>query len=280
MPNKPTSDVYIYAMNSQSLVQITSQVRAASQKAADFIRSHVGEVSNDQIESKEQNSLVSYVDKTAEKILVEALTPILPSPGFLTEEDTVENSRSEYTWIIDPLDGTTNFLQQIPIFSVSVGLAHNGEIIVGVVIDVMQDDCYYAWKGGGAWLDGKRIHVSNRSAMSEAIVATGFPYYEPDKLDKLTDLFREVLASVRGIRRLGSAALDLTYVACGKMDAFYETQLNPWDVAAGTILVREAGGLVTDFIGNGDFVEKKQIIGSNGLLHQGVTDVLARHVVG
>jgi myo-inositol-1(or 4)-monophosphatase len=265
-------------MNSLSLPEITKLVCAASNKAADFIRSNVGEVSKDQIESKEQNSLVSYVDKTAEKILVEALTPIFPSPGFITEEDTVDNSRNEYTWIIDPLDGTTNFLQQIPIFSVSVGLAYQGEIIVGCVIDVMQDDCYYAWKGGGAWVNDKPIHVSGRSEMTEAIIATGFPYYEPDKLDKLTDLFREVLAKVRGIRRLGSAALDLTYVACGKMDAFYETQLNPWDIAAGTILVREAGGKVTDFSGNGDFVAKKQIIGSNGLLHQDVTDILARHV--
>jgi myo-inositol-1(or 4)-monophosphatase len=265
-------------MNAQTLAQITKQVCAASQKAATFIRSQVGEVSGDQIESKERNSLVSYVDKTAEKILVEALTPVLPSPGFQTEEDTVENSRNEFTWIIDPLDGTTNFLQQIPIFSVSVGLAHHGEIVVGCVIDVMQNDCYYAWREGGSWVNGKRIYVSKKDVMSEVIIATGFPYYEPDKLNKLTDLFREVLASVRGIRRLGSAALDLTYVACGKMDAFYETELNPWDIAAGTILVREAGGLVTDFSGNGDFVEKKQIIGSNGLLHQRVADILGRHV--
>jgi len=265
-------------MDSQTLSQITKEVCTAANKAAEFIRSQVGKVTSDQIESKEQNSLVSYVDKTAEKILVEALTPIVPAPGFETEEDTVENTRCAYTWIIDPLDGTTNFLQQIPIFSVSVGLVHHGKIIVGCVIDVMQNDCYYAWLGGGAWVNQRRIHVSQKTKMSEAIIATGFPYYEPDKLHKLTDLFRDILASARGIRRLGSAALDLTYVACGKMDAFYETQLNPWDIAAGTILVREAGGVVTDFSGNGDFVSKKQIIASNGHLHQDITEILGRHI--
>lgn len=265
-------------MDHTALQALTVEVCNASRKAADFIRSQVGKVENSQIEAKEQNSLVSYVDKNAERILVEALTPLVPSPGFITEEDTVQNSSNEYTWIIDPLDGTTNFLQQIPIFSVSVALAHNGEIIIGCVIDIMQNNCYYAWQGGGAWLNGKRIHVSKRSEMSESIIATGFPYYKPDTLHLLADLFREVLAHARGIRRLGSAALDMTYVACGKMDAFYETQLNAWDIGAGTILVREAGGTVTDFEGNGDFVTKRQLIASNTLLHPKIKEILGRHI--
>ena len=133
-------------MDNSSLSQLCDDVRAASAKAAEFVRSQVGKVASADIESKERNSLVSYVDKNAEKILVEALMPLVPNPGFITEEDTVSNSRNEYTWVIDPLDGTTNFLQQIPIFSTSVGLAHNGQFVLGCIIDIMQDDCYYAWQ--------------------------------------------------------------------------------------------------------------------------------------
>jgi len=207
-------------------------------------------------------------------MLVEDLSPLLSDPGFLTEEDTVANKKNDYTWIIDPLDGTTNFLQQIPIFSVSVGLSYKGEIILGTVVDIMQNDCYYAWENGGAWKDGKEIRVSETLDLKKAIVATGFPYFEPDKLMRLAELFKDVLTASRGIRRLGSAALDLTYVACGKMDVFYETSLNPWDIAAGTILVREAGGKVTDFQGVGDFVTKRQLIASNLHLHESISDVL------
>ena len=264
-------------MDQKSLEDICGQVREAATVAADFIRSQVGKVASSDIEAKERNSLVSYVDKNAEKLLVDKLKPILPDPGFITEEDTVDNTRNEFTWVIDPLDGTTNFLQQIPIFSVSVGLAHRGEFVLGCIIDIMQDDHYYAWEGGGAWLNGQKIGVSSISTMTDAIVATGFPYHDPDKLNKLSEMFQDVLLATRGIRRLGSAALDLAYVASGKFDAFYETTLNAWDIAAGVILVREAGGTVTDFIQSGDFVSRKELIASNGKLHAGIAEVIGRH---
>jgi len=264
-------------MNTSRLQEICSEVKSISEETARFIKSQVGLVTSNDIEAKAKNSLVSYVDKQAESMLVEKLTPIVPNPGFITEEDTVANSRAEYTWIIDPLDGTTNFLQGIPVFSVSVALAHNGEVVVGCVIDIMQDDSYYAWKGGGAWLNGKQIYVSDISDIGDAVLATGFPYYSPDKLHHLAHLFHDVLLACRAIRRLGSAALDMTYVACGKFDAFYETDLNAWDVAAGTLLVREAGGLVTDFEGNGNFVSDRKIIVTNGKLHESVTAILSRH---
>ena len=266
-------------MNVSELEKLSREVSQASMQAAEFIRSQVGKVGSGEIEAKERNSLVSYVDKTAEKMLVEALTPILPNPGFITEEDTVANTRNEYTWVVDPLDGTTNFLQQIPIFSVSVGLAHNGEFVLGCIIDIMQEDCYTAWKGGGAWLNDVRINVSSTTDLTTGIVGTGFPYHDPDKLNVLAEMFQEVLLASRGIRRLGSAALDLAYVASGKMDAFYETTLNPWDIAAGVILVREAGGLITDFGDGGDFVQKKELIASNGHLHQSLGSIVRRHLV-
>ena len=267
-------------MNVIELEKLSRRVTEVAEEAAAFVRSQVGKVGTSEIEAKERNSLVSYVDKTAERMLVEALTPLVPDPGFVTEEDTVANSRNEYTWVIDPLDGTTNFLQQIPIFSVSVGLAHHGEFVPGCIIDIMQEDCYTAWREGGAWLNGDRIKVSPTEDLTTAMVGTGFPYHDPNKLNVLAEMFQEVLLASRGIRRLGSAALDLAYVASGKLDAFYETTLNPWDIAAGVIIVREAGGLVTDFEDGGDFVHKKELIASNGHLHTSLGDIVRRHLSG
>lgn len=264
-------------MNTSRLQEICSEVKNISEETARFIKSQVGLVTSTDIEAKAKNSLVSYVDKQAESMLVAKLSTLIPNPGFITEEDTVVNSRAEYTWIIDPLDGTTNFLQGIPVFSVSVALARDGEIVVGCVVDIMQEQSYYAWKGGGAWVDGKPIHVSTTQLIEDSVLATGFPYYSPDRLHHLANLFHDVLLACRAIRRLGSAALDMTYVACGKFDGFYETDLNAWDVAAGTLLVREAGGVVTDFEGNGDFVAQRKIIASNGPLHEPITEILSRH---
>ena len=268
---------YPYLMNDTKLRELCLQVREISEETAAFIRSKVGMVGTSEIEFKDRNSLVSYVDKTAEQMLVDRLSVLVENPGFITEEDTVDNNRAEYTWVIDPLDGTTNFLQGIPIFSVSVALSHNGEVILGCVVDVMQHQSFYAWKGGGTWVNGEPVRVSNVGKLSDAIIATGFPYYSPDRLHRLAILFHDILLASRGIRRLGSAALDMTYVACGRMDCFYETDLNAWDVAAGTILVREAGGTVTDFDGQGDFVATRKIIASNSLLHDAVTEILMRN---
>ncbi len=245
-----------------------------SHKAGDFIRTQVGKVLSADVEEKDRNSLVSYVDKTAEKMLVEGLGRLLSEAGFVTEEDTIENMRAEYTWVIDPLDGTTNFLQQIPIFSVSVGLAHHSEAILGCVIDIMQGQAYYAWRDGGAWRDGKPIHVSQKTHLEEAIIATGFPYYSPDDMARLTNIFMQIVSNARGVRRLGSAALDLAYTACGRFDGFYETTLKSWDIAAGVILVREAGGTITDFSGGGDFIMKGQVVATNGHLHDQILHIL------
>lgn len=261
-------------MDPSFLSSLMPQVIEISKSAGSFIRSNVGKVQPADIEEKERNSLVSFVDKGAEKMLVEGLTPLLPGSGFVTEEDITENTRGEYTWVIDPLDGTTNFLQQIPIFSVSVGLAYKTEPVLGCIIDVMQDQCFYGWKGGGAWLDGTRIRTSQKQNINEAIIATGFPYYAPDDLSRLTSIFMKYVSNARGVRRLGSAALDLAYTACGRFDGFYETTLNPWDIAAGIILVREAGGQVTDFDGGGDFIGKGQVVASNKHLHARMLEML------
>jgi myo-inositol-1(or 4)-monophosphatase len=242
-----------------------------AKEAASFIQSQAGKVKSDEIETKSRNSLVSYVDKTAEEILVKGLRAILPEAGFITEEETVQQSNAEYTWIIDPLDGTTNFLQQIPMYAVSVGLRHQHEIILGIVINIELHEVFYAWKGGGAWCNGLPIHVSTITQLEDAVVATGFPYASRDILPQLTSVFHHFLQHARGIRRLGSAAIDMAYVACGRFDAYYETSLHSWDIAGGIIIVEEAGGKVTDFAGTRDMLENGSIIAAPPAIQDAIT---------
>ncbi|MEP6645893.1 MAG: inositol monophosphatase family protein [Saprospiraceae bacterium] len=251
---------------------LLDDVLKVAAEAAAFIHSQAGKVKERDIEIKSHNSLVSYVDKQAEKILVSGLSPLIPGAGFITEEETVSQIKSEYTWILDPLDGTTNFLQQIPCYSVSIGLVHNDQLVLGVVRDVEREETFYAWKGGGAWCNGQRIHVSNRTDVSDAVVATGFPYASRDVLPQLTAVFDYFLKNARGIRRLGSAAIDLAYVACGRFDAYYETTLNAWDIAGGIIIVEEAGGVVTSFSGIHDMLSSGQVIAAPSSIHQKVLD--------
>ena len=238
--------------------------------ASAFIRKNAGKVRVEQIESKERNSLVSYVDKEAEQILVKGLGKLLPDAGFITEEGTVQQQKSEYTWIIDPLDGTTNFLHQIPFYAVSVALTYKDEIVLGIVDNVEWNETFYAWKGGGAWCNGNRIYVSDRDQITDAMVATGFPYAAEDVLPSLVNTFEFFLKNARGLRRLGSAAIDLAYVACGKFDVYYESSLNAWDIAGGIILVEDAGGKVSDFSGKNRMLTNGEVIAAAGSLHDAV----------
>ena len=228
--------------------------------AGDFILRELGAVTSDVIEEKSINSLVSYVDKGAEKILVEGLGKLLPTATFLTEEDTVDNRDSDLQWIIDPLDGTTNFLHQLPCFAVSVGLQSEGEIVLGIVLEVNRAECFYAWKNGGAYLNGKPIQVSKNTELNNALLATGFPYYAYDLMHPYLQTLEYFMRNSRGIRRWGAAAVDLAFVACGRFDAFYEYGLNAWDVAAGAILITEAGGVVMNFAGEPDFLHKGEVL--------------------
>lgn len=236
---------------------------ATVRRAADYIRGACGKVKAAAAEEKSHNSLVSIVDRTAEGILTEGLGALLPGSGFLTEEETVVQSGQGLRWIIDPLDGTTNFLFGVPLFTVSVALEREGELVLGIVHDVMADEQFLAWKGGGAWCNGQRIHVSDTPELAHSLLATGFPYYDYGRTEAYLQLLGAFMRQTRGIRRLGSAALDLAWTACGRFDAFYEYGLHPWDVAGGTVLVREAGGLVTDFSGGDDFLHGKTLIAGN-----------------
>jgi len=248
------------------LEQITRKVIEVSKKAGDFIRQERKTFAADKIEYKGLNDLVSYVDKTAEGIIVNGLEAILPEAGFITEEQTTTKLGERYNWIIDPLDGTTNFIHGLPVFSVSIALKEYDELIMGVVYEVNQDECFYAWKGAPAYLNGNEIKVSQAPAISNSLLATGFPYYDFEKQPQYIALFTHLMKSCHGLRRLGSAAVDLAYTACGRFDAYYEYNLNSWDVAAGIVIVRQAGGQVVNFSGGDEILNSRELLATNGKL--------------
>jgi myo-inositol-1(or 4)-monophosphatase len=246
------------------LEQVTNRVAEIARKAGSFIREQRKIFSADQIEIKGLNDLVSYVDKTAEQMIVADLVELLPEAGFLTEEKTINKIGERYTWIIDPLDGTTNFIHGLPVYSVSIALQDADELIVGVVYEINQDECFYAWKDSPAFLNGKVIKVSDNATINASLLATGFPYYDFDKQPAYIALFTELMKSCHGLRRLGSAAVDLAYTACGRFEGYYEYNLNPWDVAAGILIVRQAGGDVVNFKGGDECLESRELLATNG----------------
>ena len=218
------------------------------------------------IESKGLHDLVSYVDKESERRIVAALQVLLPESGFIAEEGTTTKRGERFNWVIDPLDGTTNFIQGVPVYAVSIGLLDGDELVLGVVYEVGRDECFYAWKNGGAYLNGEPIHVSNRNNIHDTLLATGFPYNDFSRMGDYMKFLEWTMKNARGVRRLGSAATDLVYVACGRFDAFWEYDLKPWDVAASAVIVKEAGGIVTDYSGGDNFLFGREIVASNGLI--------------
>ncbi len=227
------------------------------------------------IEHKGLHNYVTYVDKTAEKLIVDELRLILPESGFITEEGTASNKGKVFNWVIDPLDGTTNFLHRVPVFCVSIALMENEEVVLGVVYEVNRDECFYAWKGGMAMLNGNQIHVSGLKDFNSSLLATGFPYYDYGRMDEYLNVFSHFMKTTAGLRRLGSAAADLTYVACGRFEGFYEYGLNSWDVAAGAYIVQMAGGVVSDFKGEQDYLFGKEMIAGTPHAHPEMLKVIS-----
>lgn len=245
------------------LKNICFDVKELTAQVAVFINAEQLRFTSAAIEKKGHNDLVSYVDKEAERRLVEGLKNILPGSGFITEEKTSAESRAEYTWIIDPLDGTTNFIHGLPCYCISIALLHHANLILGVVHELTRDECFYAWDNGGAYLNGEKISVSETNKLSDSLIATGFPYHDYDRMIPYMEVFDYCMRNTHGLRRLGSAAADLAYVACGRFESFYEYGLNAWDVAGGAKIVMEAGGKVTDFKKGSDFLFGGEIIASN-----------------
>lgn len=257
--------------------RIIQEVIKASTEVGHFALSELSTFDQSKVEYKGINDLVSYVDKESERKLVEKLKIVLPEAGFITEEGTEDQRDTEYTWVIDPLDGTTNYVHGIPIFAVSIGLLRaKNEMVLGVIFDPNRNECFHATNSGPAFCNHQEIKVSPNTAMGKSLVATGFPFTKFDELSKYMPLLQEFMSQTHGVRRMGSAAIDLAYVACGRFDGFFEYNLNPWDVAAGALIVQRAGGKVTDFGGNDNYVFGRQILAANQV-HGEMLQLINRH---
>lgn len=251
---------------SLNLSELCRDVCQLARQVGTFIKTEQSKFSSNSIEIKGKNDFVSYVDKTAEKQLVECLSVLLPESGFIAEEGTSTKKGDVYNWIIDPLDGTTNFIHGLPCFAISIALTRNDELILGIIYEINLDECFYGWEGSKAYLNGNEIHVSKANTLANSLIATGFPYYDYSRINEYMKLFNYFMKETQGIRRLGSAATDLAYVACGRFEGFYEYSLQPWDVAAGAFIVQQAGGKVTDFSGGTNFVFGKEIVAGNAFV--------------
>ncbi len=260
------------------LNKITKEVGMLAIKAGNFIKNEHNNLKSNDIETKDKASLVTYVDKEAEKMIVVELKNIFPEAEFLTEEKTINQVNSEYRWVVDPLDGTTNYIHGIFPHSVSIALTHNNIPIIGVVYEIGNNELFTAWKNGGAYLNEEKISVSKSSKHEDVLLATGFPYYNFNKLDGYLNVLKFFMIETRGMRRMGSAAVDLAYVACGRFDGFFEHALHAWDVAAGIILVQEAGGKVSDFKGKENYLFGIEIIASNSSYYNSFYKIINKYL--
>lgn len=242
--------------------QVTIAVRAA-RAAGNIITRNMDRLDRLTIASKRSNDFVSEVDHKAEQAIIEVLRQAYPDHGILAEESGQQQNNSEYQWIIDPLDGTTNFLHGFPQFSVSIALRHKNRLEIGVVYDPVAQELFTAARGEGAQLNEKKIRVSTRKGLEGALLATGFPYYDQSYVDTYLMTMKALMAQTAGIRRPGSAALDLAWCAAGRTDGFWEFNLKAWDMAAGALLIREAGGIVSDLTGGEDYLNKGDILAAS-----------------
>ena len=244
-----------------------------ARRAGEYIKDERCRFTDERVERKHAHDYVSYVDKGSEQLIVEALRQLLPEAGFITEEGLASFHTEQYCWVVDPLDGTTNFIHRYSPYCVSIALCQGHEILLGVVYEVTTGECYYAWQGGGAWQDGQRLHVADH-AIGDALLCLQLPYdsdaYRP-VAKHLLDVFYGRAASVRMI---GSAAMALCYVAAGRLDGYVEKYIGQWDYMAGALVVIEAGGRVTDYEGHSDFTQGNSVVATNGVIHQEMLDAV------
>jgi myo-inositol-1(or 4)-monophosphatase len=245
--------------------------------SGEIILKNLGEISRKDIGVKQASDFVTRIDTKSEEIIIRTIRKTYPDHHFLAEESLKEAEEGNYRWIIDPLDGTTNYIHGYPMFAVSIALQHKGDIILGIVFDPVRNEMFSAEKNNGAFLNGKPLKRLSDISINDSLIATGFPFRKKDFVEKYLELFKRVFDKVSDIRRAGSAALDLAYIACGRCDGFFEIGLSPWDIAAGSLLIKEVGGNVTDFDGRQDYFTTGNIVagvpGIHSELMKNVKDV-------
>ena len=251
----------------------------AARSAGNQIMQHLENIERLNIEQKGMNDFVSEVDKEAEQIIIQTIQKYYPDHAILAEESGVSGSKnSAFEWIIDPLDGTTNFLHKYPQFSVSIAIKEKGKLMHGVVFDPIRDEMFSATRGDGAKLNNYRIRASDQKSLENALLATGFPYHDFSYIDSYMNSLKSFMQSTAGIRRAGSAALDLAYVACGRVDGFWEFNLKPWDIAAGALIAQEAGAFATDFKGGNNYLASGNIVVANPKLYKHMVQTLTKTI--
>ncbi|MCU0429142.1 MAG: inositol monophosphatase [Cytophagaceae bacterium] len=262
----------------ESLEVLCNQACALVKEVGAFIRQEASVFDWNHIEYKSSDhDLVSFVDKESEKRLVKGLESLFPQAGFMGEEGANSAGENGYQWVIDPLDGTTNFMHGMPTYSISVALLQHEQVLIGIVYEINRAELFYAWKNGGAYCNGKRLQVSRATALKDSLFVTGFPYSMRGKANQYFEILKEIVNHSHGLRRLGSAAVDLAYVAAGRFEAYFEYNLNRWDVAGGILLVTEAGGKLSDYDGGENFLDGKQIVASNGTIHEPLLSMIQKH---
>ena len=263
-------------MTEEKLKELLQGVLNVAAEASGFIRQERTRFKPEDIEIKGLNDLVSYVDKQSEQQIVKGLSALLPEAGFVVEENTA-SGKADYNWIVDPLDGTTNFIHGIPSYAVSIALEYQQQILLGVVHEVSRNESFYALKNGGAFLNGQAVRVSENKILRDCLIATGFPIHNFTRQEAYLNTLRDLMKTTHGIRRIGAAAVDLCYLACGRVDAFFEYNLSPWDVAAGALIVKEAGGTISDFKGENNWLFGREIIGTNAYITEEFSTIIRKH---
>ena len=251
----------------KDLETITRLVCDIAREAGSYIRKERAGFSVEKVERKHAHDYVSYVDKGSEQLIVKALRELLPEAGFITEEGSAGHTDEQFVWVVDPLDGTTNFIHGFAPYAVSIALCKGRQIVVGVVYEIVSDECFYAWQGGGAWVNGQSLHVG-KSEINDALLCLQLPYNSDSYKPVIKHLIDYFYGNVGSIRMIGSAAIALCYVAAGRLDVYAERYIGQWDYMAGALIVQEAGGRVTNYAGEDYFMEGDSVVATNGIVHQ------------
>lgn len=261
-------------MNNPQLKEFLLTAVTAARLSGDIILRNLGQLLTSDVQTKQTFDFVTRVDRWSEAVIMQTIREKFPHHLFLSEETLKQEANGSYRWIIDPLDGTTNYIHSYPMFSVSIALEYQNEIILCVVFDPLRDELFHAVKGGGSFLNNRRICVSDITLAEKSLIATGFPFKKKEMIDLYLDAFRKIFKQVSDIRRAGSAALDLAYIAAGRLEGFFELNLSPWDIAAGSLLITEAGGIITDFGGGNEYLSTGNVVAGNNKMHAGILDII------